>query len=78
MDDVSHGDPGAARLRALTHDLRGAIGALQHQTQLLADRQLDAQLHQRSIAALDANIAELRRVVEQLEVLAHPSAPGST
>ncbi|HEY1116255.1 MAG TPA: hypothetical protein VGE43_01035 [Acidimicrobiales bacterium] len=74
MDDLTNADTGSGRLRALTHDLRGAVGALDHQTQLLATPDLPADLHARSLAVLEANIAELRRVLGELEAL----VPGST
>lgn len=74
MDDLSSDDEPTARLRALTHDLRGAIGALHHQTQLLADPALTSEVHDRSVQALQANIAELRRVLKNLEALTHASS----
>lgn len=76
MRDLSNEDPRSDRLRALAHDLRGAIGALDHQTQLLSTRDLASELQERSIAVLEANIAELRRVLEELEDLTHRSPSG--
>lgn len=61
---------GADELRALAHDLRGAIGALDHQTHLLATGGLAPDLHERSMSSLRANVDELRRLLATVERLA--------
>jgi hypothetical protein len=56
----------AGFLVSLAHDLRAPIGALMHQSQLLAQDGLTAELRGRSMKAMETNAAHLEELLETL------------
>lgn len=53
-------------MRSLSHDLRGPIGALIHQAELLTSQNLSPEIRDRSSAALENNARKLRQILEAL------------
>lgn len=63
-------DATTEELRALAHDLRGAVGALGHQVQLLSSPALEPEVRARSVSVLEANLHDLHDLLARVEALA--------
>lgn len=68
-------------LVSLAHDMRAPIGALMHQTQMLASDSLSAELRRRSLSVLEENASDLEHLLDTLvdierlmlgEIMVHP------
>lgn len=70
-------DARTEELRALAHDLRGAIGALGHQVQLLSSPALAPAVRERSVSVLEANLRGLQDLLARVEALAGVAAETS-
>lgn len=71
------GEARTEELRALAHDLRGAIGALGHQVQLLSSPTLAPEVRERSVTVLKANLRDLHELLARLEALTGVPAESS-
>ena len=71
------GEARTEELRALAHDLRGAIGALGHQVQLLSSPAVAPEVRERSASVIEANLRDLHELLARLEALTGVAAESS-